>query len=342
MKQFFTILILLIIVWSCESNETKGARFFLKGNDALNDGDYKEAIRLYTEAIDKYPKLQDAYNNRGVAYYKSGDSYSAIQDYTKLIMEMNALHWNARNNRVDAYASIGKYEEAIKELNYVQTYFPDSAAIDFKKGLVNFDAKEYRSAIVSFNYAYKKDSSDVEALVNAANSYFYYSDFDRAYAKLDDAMELDPNEPNIYNTRCMMEIANGRYELALGYVEKALEIDPNNGIYLNNRGFLKLMLNDVEEGGKDIDKAIVSNPQNAWAYRNKGIFYFMNDQFTDAIRNFETSSKIEEDLPLIDYYWGASLIENGKKDLGCEKLRKSVDRFENQGRTLFEKNCGVI
>ena len=35
--------------------------------------------------------------------------------------------------RVDAYASISKYEEAIKELNYVQTYFPDSAAIDFKK-----------------------------------------------------------------------------------------------------------------------------------------------------------------------------------------------------------------
>ncbi len=342
MKQFFSLLILLILVLSCESNETKGARFFLKGNEALNDGDYKEAIRLYTEAIDKYPELQDAYNNRGVAYYKSGDSYSAIQDYTKLIMEMNALHWNARNNRIDAYASVGKYEDAVKELNYVQTYFPDSAAIDFKKGLINFDAKNYRAAVVAFNYAYKKDSSDVEALVNSANSYFYYNDFDRAYAKLEQALRLDPNEPNIYNTRCMMEIANGRYDIALQLIAKSLELDPSNGIYLNNRGFLKLMLDDVEGGGKDIDRAIVTDPQNAWAYRNKGIYYFMNNEYADAIRNFETAFKIEKDLPLLDYYWGASLLNEGNKDSACEKLRKSVDRFENQGRGLFEENCGAI
>ena len=102
------------------------------------------------------------------------------------------------------------------------------------------------------------------------------------------------------------------------------------------------MLDDVEGGGKDIDRAIVSDPQNAWAYRNKGIYYFMNSEYADAIRNFETAFKIEEDLPLLDYYWGASLLNEGDKDSACEKLRKSVDRYENQGRGLFEENCGAI
>ena len=106
---------------------------------------------------------------------------------------------------------------------------------------------------------------------------------------------------------------------------------------------MKLILNNVAEGGKDIDKAIVSNPQNAWAYRNKGIFYFMNDEFADAIRNFETSYKIEEDLPLIDYYWGASLIEEGKKKtLVVKSSENLLIDLKIKEEYCFEKNCGAI
>lgn len=342
MKQSAMLLLVLLIFCSCESSETKGARFFLKGNEALASNDYKEAIRLYSEAIDKYPDLQDAYNNRGVAYYKSGDSYSAVQDYSRLITEMNALHWNARNNRVDAYADLGQYEEALKDLNWVQSFFPDSAAIDFKKGLVHFDAKNYRAAVVSFNLSYKKDSSNIEAVVNSANAYFYNNDFNRANARLEEALTLDPTEPNIYNTKCMIAIANADYDRAYQYVEQALALEPKNPIYLNNRGFLKIMKNDLEEGKKDVDRAILANPQNAWAYRNKGIFYFEKGELNDAIRNFETAFELEEDIPLMDYYWGATLLQTGDKKTACEKLRISVDRYENQGRQLFQENCGRI
>lgn len=332
----------VVTLWSCESAETKAARFFLKGNEALNDGNYKEAIRFYTEAIDKYPELQDAYNNRGVAYYKTGDYYSAIQDYTKLIMEMNAMHFKARGNRVDANIAAGKYEQAIKELDWVKDFYPDSAAIDFKQGLAYFGAKNYRSSVVSFNIAYGKDSSDVEALVNAANAYYYNNDFPRAYAKIEQAKQLDPTEPNIYNTEAMMAIANRNYDLALEHIAKAIEIDGNNGVYLNNRGFLRLVKGAIEAGGKDVDRAIVIDPQNAWAYRNKGIFYVETEKFEDAIRNFETAFKMDQEIPLIHYYWGVALLKLGQQEEGCAKIRLSIDRFENEGRALFQESCGGI
>lgn len=342
MKQFFLLVLVAVVCWSCESAETKGARFFLKGNEALERGEYKEAIRLYTEAIDKYPELRDAYNNRGVAYYKSGDNFSAIQDYTKLIMEIDALYWPARGNRVDANMAAGNYDAAIDELKWVRSFFPDSMDIDFKMGLAHFANKSYRASVISFNYAYQKDSSSVEALVNAANAYFYNNDLPRAQGKIADAKALDPTEPNIYNTEAMMEIRNRNYKLAIEHIAKAIEIDGNNGIYLNNRGFLKLMLGDIEGGGKDIDRAIVIDPQNAWAYRNKGIFYVENEKYEDAVRNFETAFKMEEEIPLMDYYWGAALLKLGKNEEACEKLQKSIDLFENEGRGLFEANCGNL
>lgn len=342
MKRLFVLLLGLVLLWSCESNETKGSRFFLKGNEALADGNYKEAIRLYTEAIDKYPELQDAYNNRGVAYYKSGDYFHAIEDYDKLIMTMNAMNFDARGNIVDAYIASGRNEDALKQLKWVKDFYPDSANIDFKMGLANFGLKEYRASVVSFLNCYKKDSSNTEALVNAANGYFFNNDFDRAYARLDEAERKDPSIANIYNTRCMIAITNRNYDFAMEQITKALEIESSNGIFLNNRGFLKLMKGDLEGGGKDVDRAIVSDPLNAWAYRNKGIYYYMSDKIEDAVRNFEQAAKLEDDMPFLDYYWGASLIKLDRMDEACGKLRKSVDRFENEGRELFTKNCGAI
>lgn len=339
MKQLIGFVLGLMLLSACDNDETKGSRFFLKGNESLAQGNYKEAIRLYTEAIDKYPELQDAYNNRGVAYYKSGDYFNAIQDYSKLILEMNAMHFNARGNRVDAYLASGRNEDAIRDLKWASEFFPDSAMVDFKMGLANFGLKQYKASAQNFNVAYTKDSSDVEALVNVANAYYFYKAYDKASLKLDEAEALDPTEANIYNTRCMMAIEQRDYAKALTQIERALSFQPSNGIFLNNRGFLRLMEGDLEAAGKDIDRAIVADPENAWAYRNKGIYYYLNDRFDDALRNFVQAARIETDMNFLHYYWGATLIELGKVKEGCEQLQKSIDRSEPEGKTLFASVC---
>ena len=89
MKRLSILLFLAFTILGCESDATKAERFFIKGNMALDNGDYREAIRLYTEAVDKYPEFKSALNNRGVAQYKLGHYYEAIDDYTKLIMTMD-------------------------------------------------------------------------------------------------------------------------------------------------------------------------------------------------------------------------------------------------------------
>lgn len=339
MKQLTAFLLLSLFIFSCESDETKGARFFLKGNEALNNGSFKEAIRFYTESIEKNPQLEDAYNNRGVAHYKAGDYFNAIQDYSKVILELNASNLNARGNRVDAYLASGRNEDAIRDLKWAADLYPDSAVVDFKMGLANFAMKNYEASANNFNMAYVKDANDVEALVNAANAYYFFDDFNTAANKLDAAEALDPTEPNIYNTRCMMAIERREYETAIVQIEKALTFQPNNGIYLNNRGFLKLMKGDFDAGGKDIDRAIVSDPQNAWAYRNKGIYYFMKERYDDALRNFVQASKIESDMNFLDYYWGVTLLAKGQQKEACMKFSQSIDRGESEAKSLFAKNC---
>jgi len=342
MQRFLLFPAILFSLWSCESDDTKASRFLLKGNEELAKGNYKEAIRFYTESIEKNPQYEDAYNNRGVAYYKSGQYFNAVQDYNKVILELNPLSEQARGNRVDTYLASGRNEDAIRDLEWGNQQFPDSSNVDFKKGLAYFAMKDYQASIESFNITYQKDPENVEALVNAANGYYFIEEFDSANQKLNEAVKLDPTEANIYNTRCMMAIAQRDFSSGLGHIATALSFDANNGIYLNNRGFLKLMTGEIVEGGKDIDRAIVADPQNAWAYRNKGIFYFMNEAYEDALRNFIQTSKIEDDMDFLHTYWAATLLKLDRAKEGCEIIQVGVDRQEPEALDFQRKNCAKI
>ena len=68
----------------------------------------------------------------------------------------------------------------------------------------------------------------------------------------------------------------------------------------------------------------------------------MNENYDAALRNVEQAGLYDADIPLLNYYWGATLVALGRTKEACPKLRISVDAFENEGRGLFEQHCGAI
>lgn len=332
----------ILLLFACESDEDKAGRFFLMGNNSLAEGNFNEAVRLYTEALQKNPKMKEAYNNRGVAYYKDKKYSEAIVDYTRAIKEVDAYYLDAWTNRADAHYAAGMYDEALKDLLFLGEFMPDSAWVDFKSGLNLVAKKDYRRAINAFNKSLEKDSTNVEAIVNKASAFYLFGYNDRALEFLDEAEQLDPTEANIYNTRALIATDGEKYDEALTEVNKALELDINNPYFNNNRGYIHLLTGNLEQAEKDINLGIKGDPQNAWAYRNKGIFYFMSEKYDAALRNFEQAGLYDEAIPRLNYYWGATLIKLNRSGEACPKLRISVDAFENEGRALYKEHCGEI
>ena len=56
-----------------------------KGNSALQEGRYEEAIRYYTEAIDLDKNNHVLYSNRSAAYAKAGKYKQALEDAEKTV-----------------------------------------------------------------------------------------------------------------------------------------------------------------------------------------------------------------------------------------------------------------
>lgn len=109
-----TILIIVsLISFSQTSNE-----LFKKAQAKFNQGDYKEAIELYTKAYEADPENLNAILQRGFAYGLIEDYTSAISDYNKFIEKNDNQVW-AYISRGSAYNKTKQYDKAIKDFNKV-------------------------------------------------------------------------------------------------------------------------------------------------------------------------------------------------------------------------------
>jgi tetratricopeptide (TPR) repeat protein len=62
-----------------------GRGLFWAGVTYAKEGDYHNAVRLYTAALRLAPEFKPAYNNRGLAYMQLGDYARAARDFDELV-----------------------------------------------------------------------------------------------------------------------------------------------------------------------------------------------------------------------------------------------------------------
>lgn len=101
----------------------KADQFKVKGNKALQQNHYDEAIKYYTEAIELYPKNEVYYANRAQAHIKNESYGSAIEDATKAI-EINPAYMKSYYRRGVALAAILRHAEALKDFKLVVNRVP--------------------------------------------------------------------------------------------------------------------------------------------------------------------------------------------------------------------------
>ena len=328
--KYFVILFLVAVLLSCNSDQDKAGRFFLKGNEAMAKGEHQEAIRLYTEAIGKDDQLKEAWNNRGVANYKERRYVEAINDYTQILFQIDPDFVDARRNRVNAYLDAGRYDKAMEDLDMLEDLYPDSAFVDFTRGLVYHERKDFRASIESFEDAKSKSDNDAEILINMANGYFMLKEMDQAINLLEEAKSLDATEPNIYNTLALIEIAkvSPDYNVALENVNQALKLESNNPFFFN-RALIYLMTDELMKAQQDLRLAIMGAPENAWAYRNRGILFNKEEDYAAAIRNFRLSEDYDEKVPLTHKFWTLALLAQGKDTEACGVAKRSAQDLSN-------------
>ena len=110
------------------------------------------------------------------------------------------------------------------------------------------------------------------------------------------ALELDLQQPAIYNNRGNMYVAIGEIDSAINDFNKAIELKPDYANAYNNRGEAYLSKGKVDEAINDYSKAIELKSDFAEAYNNRGVAYCETGNLPKALEDYDTAIHLKNDF----------------------------------------------
>lgn len=245
--------------------------------------------------------------------YETQDFAKAIELFTNTINsgkdEAKSLMY-----RSDCYVSLGKFEEAKKDLDLSLKTDPSTKKLHYFFG----------------------------------RYYLFKNDPENAIKAFTEAIEHDVNDDQSYDGRALAKIQLKDFKGAIADDDLAIQLYQNDRTFYNNRGFAKSLLEQYEEALKDFNISISISP-NSKAYANKGLIYAEMELFTMAIDNFSQALEINPNNPEILFYRGHCFEILNKTGEACtdyissrnisDQIHYVFPNFENLKEALKRLNC---
>ena len=127
-------------------------KFFNRGVDKLQRGDYSGAIEDFTAAIRLNPNEPGIYSNRGLARASKGDFQGAIVDYNQAI-RINPNYAIGYLHRGLAYSALKDYQNALSDYEQALRLNPNLGEVYYNRGNIHRRLKENEAALADFKKA---------------------------------------------------------------------------------------------------------------------------------------------------------------------------------------------
>lgn len=189
-----------------------------KGNVALQEGKFDEAITFYTQAIELDSSNHVLYSNRSAAYAKSGKYLQALEDAEKTV-SLKPDWGKGYSRKGSALAYLGRFDESVKAYEKGLQHDPKNEQL--KNGLADVRAQKTASLSNPFN------SPDIfMKLANDPRTQKFLSDPD--YLKLLQELRTNPQSlgTRLQDTRVLTTLS-----VLLGMsadMEEPMETEPMN------------------------------------------------------------------------------------------------------------------
>jgi len=197
------------------------AQLHRSGYDALQAGNFTEAVTLLKRAVELEPKDQAAWNNLGRAYMSLRQTDAAIDAFEKQIA-VNPFDQYAYNNLGRAHVVNRDYDKAeaafLKQLevNPLDKYTPANL------GALYLERRSYDRAAEQFERGIALNPEDSWLQFQAGKAYLNLKQIDKATAAFDRAVTQSPNPSTWNNIAYELSLQGIQLDRAQQYAESAV------------------------------------------------------------------------------------------------------------------------
>ena len=203
------------------------------------------------------------------------------------------------------------------------------AELAFQQGNVLMMLGQVDSAIEAYSYAVELNPNNIELYNNRGVAYNIKDKLNCAITDFTKAIELNPNNAALYNNRAGVYIDKGDFDCAMLDCKKAMELDPDNVEAYNNRGLVHRGNKDYNRAILDFTKAIELEQGYTIAYNNRGNVYSDIGDPECAILDFTKAIELKRDYA--DAYFNRGNVYRKKgRFWQCYRRLYQSDRAQAQ------------
>lgn len=222
-----------------------------------------------------------------------------------------------------AYANQGRQELALEQYSRAAMLDPNLMQARYQRGLLLLEKNLPAPALEEFKAVMQISPDYAPGYASAGRVYFLNGLYPEAEKLFDKALQIDPELLDAYDHLGAIHNYNKQYEKALGTFQKALLINPNASYLYNNLGLAYSMLGRDADAVEAFRKAVMQGAPSSKAYNNMGLalcrlgkyregleafraasgeaagwnnlgyFFFLDGQYTRAIKSFEKAIELE-------------------------------------------------
>lgn len=297
----------------------------LQANDATEDEDFEEALRLLKEILSYEPK-----NKEALAKREEVTKLKKVHNDQDLIEE-----WFYRANEFFESGLVDEASGHIVDLLKISRQYKNS------KTVKQYQTKLQKKMPDIYNQAVEiveNDWDQVEQYTKRGKAYFQQDQYKEACQEFEKAMLLDPHSEVLQKLKNLTQkklkmaqvashykdgilgIKNGDYQKAFLSFEKVLELHPQHKDAKKYREMAKSELDKIEKTRSEAE----STYQEALELYEKW-------DFTSAIEKFERVLEMDT-----DHEDAKLLLSESKSRVADENKLEEIGFFYNQGLTFYK------
>ncbi len=259
---------------SVSSDPTGATGFSRRGAVALNTGDYVAAITAFTQAARLEPTVAKHLYNRGVAHFELGQRDLALADFDQAL-KLDPNDGYARVGRGEIHLGLAEFDLAENDFKEAMHRAPGDKRV-VRQITAAYDRDPNPKSQIQFLDLMIGQASDLQSRADLLNQRCWVratagQQLDKALSDCDAALMLEPNNPEMLDSRGLARLRLGRFVDAISDYDAALNLRPKQAYSLFGRGLAKLRNGQAAQGNVDVAAAKVMDPTIAIRFAGYGL-----------------------------------------------------------------------
>lgn len=281
------------------------AQFYNAIGDSVNydQQTYQALVSKDLDVTSKVEVLADYARHLLVAK----DSSARTENLFKVLIEQHPNEPQIRMLFSDYLAAKDDMKGAAEQMDYAVNLDPTDAQAWNRLLVLNIISENYEAAIAAGDRAIELNPNDIELYGYIAPAYYNIKQYDKAIEVYKKALAAVDSTDTEHRSMFLGGMGDAKFSMgdtigAFALYDQAIEIDPNNVSILNNYAyFLTLCNRDLDKAERMSAKTVQAEPQNATFLDTYAWVFYKRKEYTMAQLYIEMAIKNER-RPSSDIY----------------------------------------